>query len=71
MTTLLGPVRSPAAFDGLVAPTTDLGVFLQVAVVVIAIVVGWRLLAPRPHWRLVLIGVGLLLFGAMGLRAAH
>lgn len=71
MTTLLSPIRLPAPFGRLVAPTTDLGALLQFAVVVIAVVVGWRFLASRPHWRLVLIGVGLLLVGAMGLRAAH
>lgn len=71
MTTLLSSIRLPAGFGRLAAPSTDLGVLLQFAVVVIAVVVGWRLLASRPHWRLVLLGVGLVLLGAMGLRAAH
>ena len=52
-------------------PATDVGVAMQV--VVLLLVVGgllWRLRA-HPEWRLVALGTGLIMLGLMGVRAAH
>jgi len=52
-------------------PWTDLGVALQVAVLGLAVIGAWRLSRAHRHWRPMILGVGLLLLGLMGLRAAH
>lgn len=55
----------------LLLPASDLGVALQVAVLVAALIGAWRLSRAHRYWRPMIIGVGMLLFGLMGLRAAH
>jgi len=60
-----------AAVSRLLQPATDVGVLAQFALVLtLLLVAGWWL-RRRPEWRLVLVGLGLLLLGAMGIRAAH
>ena len=52
-------------------PTTDLGVAAQLAALVLVVgLAAWRVW-HRPEWRLVVLGAGLVLLGAMGIRAAH
>lgn len=55
----------------LLLPATDVGVAIQVAVLVIALVGAWRLSRAHRHWRPAIVGVGMLVLGLMGLRAAH
>lgn len=56
---------------GLLLPTTDAGVAIQVAVLVgLTGVLVWRLRADRDVARLV-VGLGLLTMGAVALRALH
>jgi hypothetical protein len=55
----------------LLLPATDLGVAIQVAVLVAALIGAWRLSRAHRYWRPAIVGVGMLLFGLMGLRAAH
>lgn len=55
----------------LLFPTTDAGVFVQVAVLVVAVSIGLWGTRRRPDARLLVVGAGLLLFALVGLRAAH
>ncbi|MDX1511014.1 MAG: hypothetical protein R3249_06690 [Nitriliruptorales bacterium] len=57
--------------DELLQPASDLGVLVQG--IVMALVLGALLWLTRRHreWRLVVIGVGMVLIGLFGLRAAH
>jgi hypothetical protein len=55
----------------LLLPTSDLVVALQGVVLIVALVGAWRLSREHPYWRPLIIGVGMLLFGLMGLRSAH
>lgn len=57
--------------DELLQPSTDLGVLVQVIVLAVAFVLGLWLTRQRSEWRLVVLGVGLVVAGLMGLRAAH
>ncbi len=64
-------VRVGQALGRLVAPTTDLGVLLQVvSVLLVAGLLAW-VSRRRREWWLVLGGVVLLYLGFAGLRAAH
>jgi hypothetical protein len=54
-----------------VQPATDTGVLVQLVVALGAFLVLLHLVRARPEWRLVVIGLGLLLLGLFGLRAAH
>lgn len=54
-----------------ILPRTDGGVVVQVAVLGLLLATGWWATRRRPDARLLLIGVGLVLFGLIGLRAAH
>jgi hypothetical protein len=58
-------------FGRVLQPATDVGVAVQV--VVLLIVVGGLLrgFRARPEWRLVALGTGLIVLGLMGVRAAH
>lgn len=55
----------------LLLPASDLGVALQVALLVLALIGAWRLSRAHRYWRPAIVGVGMLLLGLMGLRAAH
>ena len=55
----------------LLLPASDVGVAVQVVVLVVALVGAWRLSRARAHWHPLIVGAGMLLFGLMGLRAAH
>jgi hypothetical protein len=55
----------------LLLPATDLGVAIQVALLIAVLIGAWRLSRAHRHWRPMIVGVGMLLFGLMGLRAAH
>lgn len=55
----------------LLLPASDLGVALQVVVLVVAMVGAWLLSRTHRYWRPLIVGAGMLLFGLMGLRAAH
>jgi len=57
--------------DRVLLPATDRGVALQIVIVVVGMASAWWLLGSRRHWRPAAMGIGLLLLGAMGLRAAH
>jgi hypothetical protein len=62
---------TPLAVGRLVQPATDAGVLVQLVVALGVVLVLLHLLRARPEWRLVVIGLGLLLLGLFGLRAAH
>lgn len=55
----------------LLLPVSDLGVALQVAVLIVVLVGAWRVSRAHPYWRPLIVGTGMLVFGLMGLRAAH
>lgn len=55
----------------LLLPASDLGVTLQVVVLTLAMLGALRLSRTHRYWRPLIVGVGLLLLGLMGLRAAH
>lgn len=57
--------------NDLLRPTTDAGVFLQFALVLLVVGLGLVLTRRRPDGRLVVIGAGMLALGVMGLRAVH
>jgi hypothetical protein len=71
------PVLNPEVFveprwwSRLVRPTTDLGVVLQVASLLAVLALSWWVARTRTEWRLVIAGIGLVLLGTIGLRAAH
>ncbi len=75
MTQPLGSVLNggwlPAAVNRLLLPATDVGVLLQLAIILGTVAVAWNLTSGRRHWRPAVIGIALLLLGAVGLRAAH
>lgn len=55
----------------LLLPKTDLGVLVQIGLLVVLFAVAlWRLWS-RSELRLLVIGLGLLAFGFVGLRALH
>lgn len=65
------PVTLRGAVARVVAPTTDLGVAIQVVVVLSVLgLLAWAT-RRRREWWYVLGGVALLFLGAAGLRAAH
>lgn len=67
----LGTVLVASVISRVLRPTTDLGVAAQLtALVAIVGLVAWRVW-HRPEWRLVVLGAGLVLLGAMGIRATH
>lgn len=55
----------------LLLPQTDGGVAVQAVVLLVLLGVGWWATRQRPDARLLLVGVGLVLVGLIGLRAAH
>lgn len=55
----------------LLLPQTDGGVAVQAVVLLVLLGVGWLATRQRPDARLLLVGVGLVLVGLTGLRAAH
>lgn len=57
--------------NSLLLPRTDLGVLAQVVVLVALLALAVWGTPCRPEYRLLALGVGLLLFALMGLRAAH
>ena len=54
-----------------VLPTSDVTVAIQFLGLIIVAGAAWWWLRDRPEWRLVVLGMTLLLLGGMGLRAAH
>jgi len=61
----------PSWWSRLLRPATDLGVFLQVASVLGLLALLWWRARTRTEWRLVTAGIGLVVLGLIGLRAAH
>lgn len=57
--------------NSLLLPRTDLGVLAQVIVLGALLALAVWGTRRRPEYRLLALGVGLLLFALMGLRAAH
>lgn len=64
-------VRAGATMTELLLPRTDRGVVAQAVVLMLLLGAGWWATRRRPEFRLLLIGVGLVLVGLTGLRAAH
>ena len=68
----VGIVGSPGSWiTRLVLPTSDLAVAIQLLVLLVLVGLALWWLRDRPEWRLVVLGLTLLLLGGMGLRAAH
>lgn len=55
----------------LLQPASDVGVAVQLLVLVTLAVLLWRATSRRPEWRLVVVGGAVLAAGLVGLRAAH
>lgn len=60
-----------SAASRVLQPATDLGVLAQFVLAVTLVLLASWWLRHRPEWRLVVLGLGLVLLGAMGVRAAH
>ncbi len=68
----VGIVGSPGSWiTRSVLPTSDLTVAIQLLVLLVLAGLALWWLRDRPEWRLVVLGLTLLLLGGMGLRAAH
>jgi hypothetical protein len=57
--------------SSLLLPRTDLGVLAQVIALIAVVAVAVWGTRRRPEFRLLALGIGLVLFALMGLRAAH
>lgn len=57
--------------DRILLPASDQGVALQVVVILVGVATTWWLLDAHRYWRPAVLGIGLLLLGAIGVRAAH
>lgn len=64
-------LSSGSAAGRVLQPATDLGVLAQFVLVSALLLLATWWLRHRPEWRLVVLGLGLVLLGAMGVRAAH
>ncbi|MFO7779622.1 MAG: hypothetical protein R6V28_14845 [Nitriliruptoraceae bacterium] len=60
-----------SAVGRVLQPATDLGVLVQFGLVLTLLLLASWWLRHRPEWRLVVLGLGMVLLGAMGVRAAH
>ncbi len=67
----MATIRLGTAVTEFLLPRTDGGVVVQAVVLMLLLGAGWWATRRRPEFRLLLIGVGLVLVGLTGLRAAH